>query len=101
MSENLLPHSFYEKLYDLSITPYLPVIEKYEVSDGTLTDLFVKVTFAHFYFPHCDESFLKCIGSFMKDSHNYLGTKKPTITLSLYKENQFVGGTFVEDDTYY
>ena len=101
MEETKLPFNFYEKLYDIAITPRLPVIKKYEVSEGTLTDLFVKVTFANFYQPSDVVGFARCIASIMKNAHNYLGTKKPTVTISLFKEEEFKTGTFVEDDNYY
>ena len=101
MEKDILPFNFFEKLYDVSITDYLPVIRKYEVSEGRLTDLFVKITFAGFYNPSDLHGFVRCIGCFMKDCHEYLGTKKPTVTISLYKEDEFVIGYFVEDDNYY
>lgn len=101
MEESKLPFNFYEKLYDMAITPHLPVIRKYEVSEGVITDLYVKVTFAYFYEPSDIYGFARCIGWFIKDAHNYLGTKKPTVTISLFKEEEFQTGTFVEDDNYY
>lgn len=100
MSENQLPFSFYEKLYQISVTDWLPVIRKYEVSEGSLTDLFVKITYADFYDTKDIQGFVRCIGWFIKDSHSYIGGTRPSVTISLYKEDEFMIGSFVEGDNY-
>ena len=100
MEKNTLPFDFYEKLYDTYVTNYLPVIRTYEVSKGILTDLMVKVTYATYYHSPA-EDFVRAIAYYMKDCHNYLGSPKPTVTISLFKGDEFMCGTFAEDDNYY
>ena len=94
---DLLPHKVYEKMYKEYIIEKLPVIRSIEVSDGNLTDLFVHIKYADFY-EHSPDSFVRAVGWFMKDVHVYLGNPTPSVTIRMDRGDEFMSGTFVENE---
>lgn len=100
MNSELLPFDFYKKIYKSVLFEYYPVLYDIEVSKGKFTDLHIKLNYQKYY--HSPPlNFVRAISYSIKSINVYLGNYRPTSTIELYKGDQFVRGTFVEDDFYF
>ena len=100
MNSELLPFDFYKKIYKSVLFEYYPVIYDIEVSKGRLTDLHIRLIYRKYYdSPPLD--FARAISWSIKGVNIYFGAERPTCSIELCKGDEFVQGTFVEDDYYY
>lgn len=100
MNSELLPFDFYKKIYKSVLFEYYPVLYDIEVSKGKFTDLHIKLTYRKFY-GSSPLDFVRAISYTIKTINVYLGDYRPTSTIELNREDEFVRGTFVEDDFYF